>query len=394
MNRFLEEALALKDELIQNRRYLHQNAELAFDLPLTKAFVTEMLESYGYQVSELGGGLTAACGNGSPVIMLRADMDALPLKEESGLPYACTSGEACHACGHDAHTAMLLCAARILKNHESELKGTVKFMFQAGEETLKGSQAMIDAGILENPHVDAAMGLHLNFGPCGPYDIHPGTIAYAKGPMLASADEFEITVTGKTAHGSMAYLGVSAVSVASNIVAALQQMVALEVPAAETVALSIGSLYSGSASNILPGDATISGSFRTLNPVIRENIRKRVVEISQGIASAWRASADVNYKIGIDPNVNDRELTEEMGSYIAEVAEKVEIIEPVLGSEDFANLCRHVPTFFANVCAGDPSDGYEYAMHNPKMRIDEDALVYGAAAHCNCAVSWLANHSR
>ena len=131
-----------------------------------------------------------------------------------------------------------------------------------------------------------------------------------------------------------------------------------------------------------------------MNPVIRENIRKRVVEISQGIASAWRASADVNYKIGIDPNVNDRELTEEMGSYIAEVAEKVELIEPVLGSEDFANLCRHVPTFFANVCAGDPSDGYEYAMHNPKMQIDEDALVYGVAAHCNCAVSWLANHSR
>lgn len=393
MNRFLEKAKAMQDEIVQNRRFIHKNAELGFDLFKTREYVERALASYGYEVKALGAGLSCTVGSGSPVLLLRADMDALPQTEESGEEFACTTG-ACHSCGHDAHTAMLLGAAKLLKAHEAELKGTVKFMFQAGEETLKGSQRMIDAGILENPKVDAAMGFHMNFGPCGEHDLHPGTIVYSEGAMLASADEFRITVKGKSSHGSMPFLGVSALSIAANIIVALQQLITLEVPGDETAVMTIGALESGVAANIIPGDAVIRGSFRTHNRDIRDKLVKRVPELAEAIANAWNGTTDFEYVIGVDPNVNNTEMAKEMGKYLAEVAKKVELIKPVLGSEDFANLGRHVPTFFANVCAGDPSDGYSYAMHNPKMRLDENALPYGVAAHCNCAVNWLANHSK
>lgn len=383
----------MQPELVEMRRYIHKNAETGFELTKTKAFVTEQLENWGYMVSECGEGLTCTVGSGSPVLLLRADMDALPQEEESGEEFACTDG-ACHSCGHDAHTTMLLGAAKLLKEHEAELKGTVKFMFQAGEETLKGSQKMIDAGILENPKVDAGMGFHMNFGPCGAHDLHAGTIVFSTGAMLASADEFLIKVTGKQAHGSMAYLGVSAASIASNIVSALQQLIPLEIPADETAVMSIGAINSGVAGNIVPGEATIRGSFRTHNREIRDKLQKRVPELAAGIAAAWNGEATTEYVIGVDPNVNDKALAEEMAEYVSEVAEKTEIIKAVLGSEDFANLGRHIPTFFANVCAGSPEDGYEYAMHNPKMRLDEAAFPYGVAAHVNCAINWLANHSK
>jgi len=391
MHPILEEAMTLKDDMIRIRRQIHENAELAFDLPKTKKVVTDTLCSLGYEPKPLGEGITCTVGQGSPVLLLRADMDALPQTEDSGLPFSCKTG-ACHSCGHDAHTTMLLAAAKLLKDHESELRGTVKFMFQAGEETLKGSQKMIDAGILENPKVDAAMGLHMNFGPCGDYDLHPGTLVYAAHKMMPSADEFKITVKGQSAHGSTAYQGISAVHAASAIVTALQQLLTLELPSDEQAILSIGSLNSGSASNIIPDEAVITGNFRAYTLHYRQYLQQRVREIAEAIAAAWRAEAQTEYLAGVDPNVNDPDMAAEMGGYAAEVMDKVVVIPPVKGSEDFANLCSHVPTFFANICAGDPSDGYLYAMHNPKATLDEDALPYGAAVHTICALKWLENH--
>ena len=391
MHAILEEAMALKDEVIAARRQIHENAELGFDLPKTRRLVTDMLCEIGCEPKPLGGGITCTIGTGTPVLMLRADMDALPQTEDTGHPFACKDG-ACHSCGHDAHTAMLLAAAKILKAHESELSGTVKLMFQAGEETLLGSQKMIDEGILENPKVDAAMGLHMNFGPCGDYDLHPGTLVYAAHQMMASADEFKITVKGRSAHGASAFQGISAVSTAAAIVTALQQLLTLELPADEQAILSIGSVHSGNASNIIPDEAVIMGNFRAYSPQYRELLKTRVSEIAAGIASAWRAEAVTEYIAGVAPNVNDPEMAAEMAGYAAEIMKKVEVIPPVKASEDFANLCTHVPTFFANVCAGSPEDGYVYSMHNPKAVLDEDALPYGAAVHVNCAINWLANH--
>lgn len=393
MAQYLEEAQAMREEIVAHRRYLHQHAELGFELTETVAYVCKTLRGYGYEPQLLGGGVTCTVGNGAPVILLRADMDALPQTEESGEPFASQTG-ACHSCGHDAHTAMLLGAAKILKAHESELKGTVKLCFQPAEELLKGSQAMIDAGILNDPKVDAAMGLHVNFGANGYEDMRPGVLLYAEHQAMASGDEFRITVKGLSAHSSTPFNGVSAAHVASAIVTALQQILPMEVDAYEQAVLSVGSMHCGSAANIIPDEAVISGSFRTFSVQTRDYLKRRVPELASGIASAWRATAETEYTIGVAPNVNDEDLTREMAGYASEVMKKVQVIRPVKGSEDFANLCEHVPTFFANLCAGGEKEGYFYSMHNPKARLDEDALPYGTALHVTCAMNWLSHHSK
>lgn len=392
MNRFLEEAMAMKDEIVANRRHIHRRPELGFDLDETIEFVATSLESYGYQPVKLGGGLTCTAGNGGPVILLRADMDALPMTEDSGESFASEKPGMAHTCGHDAHTAMLLGAAKILKAHEDELHGTVKFMFQPAEELLKGSQSMIDAGILNEPKVDAAMGFHINTGKVGPYDVHPGTMVYARGRMMASADEFHIHIHGLSAHGSIAYQGVNAVSIAANIITALQQLPIQASAYNDNVILVIGAVNGGVAANIVPDEATIVGSMRTFEAECRARMKKRIAEVSETIASAWGGTAEVEYVVGVAPNYNNIELADEMASYAEDIMERVEIIDPVSASEDFANLGAYVPTFFANICMGDPSDGYEFAMHNPKMRLDEAGLPYGTAAHCHLAAEWLKHH--
>ncbi|MCF0141011.1 MAG: M20/M25/M40 family metallo-hydrolase, partial [Mogibacterium sp.] len=254
--------------------------------------------------------------------------------------------------------------------------------------------SMIDAGILKNPTVDAAMGFHMNFGPLGDFDLHPGCMSYAPGQMMFSADEFKITVKGRMAHGSSAFQGVSAVNAASLIANTFNSVLALEIPCDEAALLIVGAIQSGNAGNIIPDTATIIGSFRAYTVETREFIRQRVEDITMGIARATRTTATIEYTASVAPVVNNKELAAEMVGYCEEVMDKVQAIPPVKGSEDFANLGLHVPIFFANVCAGDPSDGYAYGMHNPKARISEDALPYGVAAHCNCAVNWLANHSK
>ena len=392
MNLFLKESFAMKDNIIENRRYIHENAELGFDLPKTRAFVIKQLTSLGYAPILLGEGITCTIGSGQPVILLRADMDALPQTETSGLDFACQTG-ACHSCGHDAHTAMLLAAAALLRKHADLLKGTVKLMFQAGEETLLGSRKMLDAGILDYPKVDAAMALHMNFGPCGDYDMHAGSLAYSAHTMMPSADEFRITIKGKASHGSTPYLGVSAASAAANIVVALQQLISLEIPCDEPVILSIGKLTSGTASNIIPEEAEIMGSFRAFTRENREYLRRRLPEVATSIAESWRANAKAEFLGGVAPNINDPDLAKEMAGYCSQIMEKVQVIPPVKGSEDFANLCEYVPTFFANVCAGSIDEGYAYSMHNPSARLDENALPYGSAVYAFCAVKWLENHS-
>ena len=389
MNRFLEEARAISDEIIENRRHIHTNAECGLQLPETVRFVLEKLKSYGCDPKPLGDGIVCLIGKGPQVLLLRADMDALPQKEDSGLPYACTDG-ACHSCGHDGHTAMLLGAAKILKAHEKELCGTVKLMFQPGEETLRGAKQMVDAGILEGPKVQAAMALHMNFGPCG-YEPKTGMLTYTK--AMSSADEFQITVKGKSAHGSTPYLGCSALSAAANIVVAVQQILALEVACDEPSVISFGMMQSGSVSNIIADKAVLLGSIRAFSRDNRNHLKERLVQLAQTAAAAWGAEAEVQFLTGVGPNANDEKLSEEMLQYCGEIAERVQQLPNIKGSEDFAVLGEYVPTFFANICAGGPADGYLYSMHHPKASFDENALPYGTAVLCNCAYHWLKKHS-
>ena len=391
MVNILEEARMIREELIRNRRYLHQNAELGFALPKTKAYLLKELRAYGYDPQIVGEGIVCLCGGGGRTIMLRADMDALPQKEVTGLDFA-SQEEACHSCGHDGHMAVMLGAAKLLKEHEKELMGTVKIIFQPGEELLSGSRKMIEAGVLENPKVDAAMAFHLGFGPSELYENTVGRLAYSPHKMLPSADAFEITVKGKSAHGSAPYAGISALNAAANIIVAVQQLLCLEVPCTEPSVISICRLTSGASSNIIPDEAVMQGSIRAYTRENRQFLKERLAEISQNIGINWRTEISVVFTHGVGPTINDPQLSEELAAYCGEVMKEVTVIPQLAYSEDFSNYGEYVPAFFASLCAGRPEEGYAFSLHDPAAVFDEEALVYGAAAFSNAAMKWLENH--
>ena len=389
---YLSMAEAIQDELIKHRRYLHQNAELGFELPKTKAYVIEQLKSYGYEPKEIGGGIVCTCGSDGKTLMIRADMDALPQDEATGLDFACKD-KACHSCGHDGHTAMLLGAAKILKENEANLKGIVKFVFQPAEETLSGAKTLIEAGVLENPKVDAAMGVHLNFGDNGIEHMTPGNMATHIGGMMAGADALKITVKGITAHGSMPEKGKNALSASANIVVAIQQLQTLEVSCDESAMMSICKFVCGTASNIIPDEAVMEGSIRTFTTESRALMKSRLVEISEAIAKMWGCEATVEFPMECGPNVNDEKFSKEMVGYCEEIMERVQELAPLRGSEDFSFYSEKVPTFFSVLCAGGKEEGYNYSMHDPRATFDENALKYGVAMFCHCADRWLSNNA-
>lgn len=389
MNTFLKEAQELQTEIIENRRHIHEDPELGFDLPNTRAFVKERLRACGYDPQELGGGIVCTVGKGSPVILLRADMDALPQTEESGEIFSSKTPGICHSCGHDGHTAMLLAAAKILKRHEDQLEGTVKFMFEAGEEILSGCRRMIKEGVLENPKVDAAMGLHANIGNADSRRSRPGNFSYCVREASASADEFHIHIHGKAAHSSTPEEGISALSIGINICSQLEQIVPLNVPADQSFVLAIGVMETGTAANIIPGEAVIKGSLRGYSNEYRAAVKNRIEEISKNTAESWGGTATVNYPIGVSPLINDADMAKEMAGYAEDVCKTVSVIPPLPASEDFAELGQFIPVFFGNIGLGSPEDGYEFSHHNPKLRMDESGLYYGTAVFCNCAFNWL-----
>ena len=255
---FWKRAQELKDEITQNRRRIHQNAEVGLNLPNTKAFVTEKLREYGLKPTECGHGVTATLGKPGKTLLLRADMDALKVKEKTDLPFRSENGSM-HACGHDMHAAMLLGAARLLKAHQSELKGTVKLVFQPDEEGFTGAKAMLKAGVLEAPEPQAAMALHVNSG------TPSGLVLCGKGTFMAGCTLFRITVKGVGCHGAMPETGVDPINIAAHIYLALQEITARELPAKTPAIVTMGKFSAGHAPNIIPQEAVIEGTIRTFD---------------------------------------------------------------------------------------------------------------------------------
>ena len=312
------EAKALQETLLRQRRTLHSHPETGFDLAFTKEYVKKELTAMGYLPTDCGkAGLVALAGGQKPgkVFLLRADMDALPMREESGLPFAAENGSM-HACGHDLHTAMLLGAARLLKAHEAEIPGTVKLMFQPAEEIFEGAQDMIKAGVLENPHVDAALMIHVMAGMPFP----AGTvIVSAPGVSAPAADYFTIKVQGKGCHGSMPNTGVDPLTAAAHILIALQEIHARELALDDRAVLTIGTMNAGTAANITPDTVTVGGSLRTFDAETRSFIKERLCEIAQGTAAAFRASAEVSFGSGCPTLKNDAALSEEVFGWLKEL---------------------------------------------------------------------------
>ena len=389
---FYQRALELREETVANRRYLHQNAEVGLDLPKTREFVGGKLQEYGLQPQTCGEGITASLGTNGKVLMLRADMDALPLTEESGEPFACTTGAA-HACGHDMHASMLLTAARMLKEHENELQGTVKFMFQPAEETFQGSKNMIQSGILRNPDVDAALAFHV-----APGQIPVGLCMYNdKGTMMYSVDGFRIDVAGKGSHGAYPQNSIDPINIAVHIYLALEAIIAREVDPAKAAVMTVGSLHAGSAANIIPDAATFEGTIRTNDKATREHVVSRMKEAASGVAATYGGTARVTMTSEVPPLVCDHALTNEMLDYMREL--DIPGFTPVPGicasaSEDFALIAQEVPTTFMYLSAGYLDERGAYPAHSPKVQFNEDVLSIGPACLAQCATEWLKNNGR
>lgn len=400
MKILLDESKELQDTLVCHRRYLHENPEIHLNLPMTTTYVLNKLKEIGYAPKEIcKSGILAIAGGKKPgkTFLIRADMDALPIVEETDLPFKAHASYM-HACGHDMHTAMLLGAAKLLKKHENEIEGTIKLMFQPAEETLTGAKNMIDAGILENPTVDAAMMIHV--APGSPFDS--GMCLINSGNVAASAsDWFKISVQGKGGHGASPQCTIDPLNIVSHIHLALQEINSRELAPSDTDVLTVGQIHGGNTSNVIPDTAYLSGTIRTFSKENRDFIKKRLEEISTGIAKIFRATATVEYERSCPTLVNNTNLVNEFKKYSKALLGDDKIVDifetfgnkavSMFGSEDFSYISELVPSVMVSLTTGSIKNGYTYPPHHPKVIFDESPLYIGAAIYANMAMEYLKN---
>lgn len=384
------EAIAMQDDLSSWRQTLHQMPELGIKLPQTIRFVAEELSKMGIscEINEEISCITAMLGEGGKCFMLRSDMDGLPIHEETGLAFASDNG-CMHACGHDMHAAILLGAAKLLKQHEKELQGRVKLFFQSGEETFNGAKEAIRCGVLENPHVDAAFAMHVSS------TVPVGVIAYGKMPM-SSVYGFKITLTGKGGHGSTPELCIDPINTGVHVYLALQELIARECHPSAEVVLTLGQFAAGDAANVIPQTAVLQGTLRTFDAKTREYMIKRINEIVADVASTYRTQAEIEVLSDVPGVVCDEELNAEIAEGIKKMNSEF-IIRPsfhAMGSEDFAFFSEVLASssYFA-LGAGVEDKSKRAPQHNPKVLFNETCLPIGAAAYAATAVNWLKQHS-
>ena len=406
MHEMLVKANAIREQIVADRRCLHGMPEVGVYTPRTAAYVKKRLGEMGichrdcgvhkpedrekmvfagYPDAPAATGVVGLIGRGGPCILLRADMDGLPMEETTGLDFA-AEGRAAHMCGHDAHAAMLLGAARILKDMEEQLPGTVKLMFQTGEEMGYGSRTMVEDGLLEDPGVDAAMALHV--GP----QLEVGKLNYSPGVASGAMATFIVSIQGKGGHSSEPQKTVDPVNIATQVCSALNLLIPREVDPEAFATLTVGALNGGRASNIIPDTAEVMVSFRTLSPEAYDHLIERVPEILDHYIKAWRGTYSVRV-LKTPSTVCDPGFSAEIVPFAAQVlgAENVRPVPPMKGAEDFGHVTRHVPGFYAFLGAGAPEG---HPLHNPNMVLDESALPLGSALLANCAVEWLKSRAQ
>lgn len=384
---FYERALELREETVTHRRWLHSNAEVGLNMPKAQNYVMEQLKRYGLNPHPCGYGVTAELGKeGGRTLLLRADMDALPMPEESGESFSCPTGTEAHACGHDFHAAMLLTAAKMLKENEAMLSGRVRFMFQPAEETFEGAKDMMADGVLEG--VDAALAYHV-----GPGRMPVGLFMYnSGGTMMYSVDGFRITVHGRGAHGAYPHNSIDPINIGVHIYLALESLIAREADPGKACVLTIGNFSAGSAPNIIPDTAILQGTLRTNDSASREKLVWRLKEVVQKTAEVFGGSAEVEMISEVPPLVCDPAMTDEIVGYMEELP--IPGLTPVpdtsaSASEDFATIAEKVPSVFMYLSAGYMDERGDAPAHNPKVRFNEDVCPIGSACLAHCAVRWL-----
>lgn len=383
-------AVALTEQLVADRRHFHRYPELGLQEHQTAAYVAERLSKLGiaHQTGIAQTGVVGLIQGAHPgrTVLLRADMDALPLTEETGAEYASERPGVMHACGHDGHTAILLAVAEILAQRRDQLNGTVKLVFQPAEEGPGGAEPMIAAGVMESPHVDACFGLHLaNEAPVG-------QIIVQGGPVQASADTFDIVVHGVGGHGAMPEQTVDAVAIGAAIVNELQRLISREVSPRDTAVVTVGSFHAGTRHNIIAKRAVLEGTLRTLNADTRAFLQTRIREVATHVAQAARATCDVSFGLGYPITIND----EAMAAFAHGVAqtivspEHVHGSQPIMGSEDMSYFLNAAPGCFAYLGSANLARGLNHPHHSPLFDFDEACLPIGAELLSQLAITYLA----
>jgi amidohydrolase len=386
---FLKESRQLFDYTRALRRDFHRHPELGFQEVRTAGIVAQELNQLGLEVST-GIGKTGVVAllegdQPGPVVLLRVDMDALPIQEETGAEYASTVDGIMHACGHDGHTAIGLTVARMLQQNRQNLKGSVKLVFQPAEEGLGGAEAMLEDGVMANPSPDAALSVHLwNEQPVGWIGITPG-------PVMAAADIFRIHLSGKGGHGAQPHFTADPVVAAAQIIGALQTVVSRNVPPLEAAVLSVTTLRAGEAFNVIPDTADLQGTIRTFKSEVRQRVIEHFNQVVGGVANALGCRAEVELQSITPAVVNDPKLT----ALVTEVCEnllpdgRVDSSTMTMGSEDMAFMMQDIPGCYILVGSSNADKGLNAAHHHPRFDIDEESMSYAAALMAAAAAKLL-----
>lgn len=379
--------------VVADRRDFHEHPELGFQEVRTAGIVADRLRALGVEDIRTGIAGTGVTGliHGTKdgprrTVLLRADMDALPILEENEVEYVSRNPGVMHACGHDAHTAMLLGSARLLSERRDQFPGTVKLLFQPAEELPPGgAKPMIDAGVLEDPRVDAAFGLHID------QDNPVGKIGMRSGPAMAAADRFALVIHGKGGHGAKPNDTIDPIVVGAQIVNALQTLVSRTIDPTEEAVVTVGVFQAGKAFNVIPDTAELGGTVRTFNPENRDLLERRIGEIAAGIAEALGATVDYTYTRGYPATVNHPEMAELVREEAARVVGDDGVHNPALmmGAEDFSYFLEEVPGAYWFVGSQNPERGLVWGHHHPKFDLDEAALAIGMESMVNVALRYL-----
>jgi len=376
-----------KDHIIATRRDLHRIPEPAYTEKKTSSYVADYLSREGLQVqtgiAKYGVVGLMGTGRSGPTLMIRSDMDGLPITEDTGLPFASTHKGAMHACGHDGHMAMVLGAVTLLNTLKDNLRGNIKFLFQPAEEGPGGAKPMIDEGVMENPRVDYSIGCHV--WP----DIPEGSVGVKAGPLMAAMDRFDIKIKGRGGHGAMPHLCVDALEVGVQVINAFQRIVSRHMNPLCPAVVTVGSFHAGTTFNVIPGEATMSGTTRTFDPKIWHSWPERLEKVVRGVCQSMDADYELIYRQGYPPTINDQSMAEVVQRCAVDVVGQDRVTEPEssMGGEDMAfYLQRSKGCFFL---LGVGHEGCA-PLHNPKFDLPEEALLKGVELYCRIALDLLA----
>jgi amidohydrolase len=379
-----------REKVIKTRRDLHRIPELGFKEEKTSAYVADYLKQEGLPVTtgiaRTGVVGLLKTGDPGPTLLIRADMDALPITEITGLPFASQHPGVMHACGHDGHTAMVLVAASVLNALKDRINGTIKFVFQPAEEGPGGAKPMIEAGVMDDPHVDYALGCHI--WPT----IPEGTIGIRNGVLMAAMFRFDITIKGKGGHGAMPHLCVDALETGCQVVAALQRIVSRQMDPLSPSVITVGKFQAGTAFNVIPETANLCGTARTFDRTVWKRWPEIIETVVKGVCESMGAGYEMSYEQGYPPTINDADMAERMQRIAAEVVgiDRVVVPAKTLGGEDMAFFLENAQGCF--YCLGAGNDAYA-GIHNPRFGFNEEILTTGVETYCRAAIDLLGKPS-